>query len=246
MILAIVGFFAFGPVMLGISAALGAAVGWLVDNSLLPLVSIIVEPAKVLFLNNAINHGVFTPLGAAEVTEKGKSILFMIETNPGPGLGLLLAFFLFGPRALRPSVPAAMIIQFLGGIHEIYVPYVLMKPRLILSVIAGGAAGVSTFMVTGAGLVAAPAPGSIFAYMAVTPKGGWFGALLGIVIATAVTFVVASALLGFGRNEPKEEEEDTETEAELEAARARTAENKAASKNQTPATVNREATPREA
>ncbi|GAA1026458.1 hypothetical protein GCM10009557_04250 [Virgisporangium ochraceum] len=120
-----------------------------------------------------------------------------------------------------------------------------MKPRLILAMIAGGAAGVSTFMVTGSGLVAAPAPGSIFAYLAVTPKGGLFGVLLGIVIATAVTFVAASALLGFGRNEPAEEDE-VEAEAELEAARARTAENKAASKNQAPAAVNREATPREA
>jgi PTS system mannitol-specific IIC component len=245
-LMALVGVWAVGPAVSWIADRAEDGVDFLIDNHMLGLVSIIVEPAKVLFLNNAINHGVFTPLGVQQVAENGKSIMFMIESNPGPGLGLLLAFFLFGPRALRPSVPAAMIIQFLGGIHEIYFPYVLMKPRLILAMIAGGAAGVSTFMVTGAGLVSAPAPGSIFAYLAVTPKGGWFGVLLGIVIATAVTFVVASALLGFGRNEPAEEEEAAETEAELEAARARTAENKAASKNQTPATVNREATPREA
>jgi PTS system mannitol-specific IIC component len=108
---------------------------------------------------------------------------------------------LFGPRALRPTVPAAMIVHFLGGIHEIYFPYVLMKPRLILAMIAGGATGVGTFMVTGSGLVATPSPGSIFAYMAVTPKGGYFGVLLGIVLAAAVTFAVASVLLGFGRLE---------------------------------------------
>lgn len=243
--MALLGVWAVGPAVDWIAKRAEDGVDFLIDNHMLGLASIIVEPAKVLFLNNAINHGVFTPLGAAEAESAGKSILFMIETNPGPGLGLLLAFFLFGPRALRPSVPAAMIIQFLGGIHEIYFPYVLMKPRLILAVIAGGAAGVSTFMITGAGLVSAPAPGSIFAYLAVTPKGGWFGVLLGIVIATAVTFAVASALLGFGRNEPAEEEE-ADAEAELEAAQARTAENKATSKNQAPATVNREATPREA
>jgi PTS system mannitol-specific IIC component len=241
--MAIFGQWAIGPTLRSLTTALGNGVDWLVEHHLLPLASIIVEPAKVLFLNNAINQGVFTPLGAAESADAGKSILFMIETNPGPGLGLLLAFFLFGPRALRPSVPAAMIIQFLGGIHEIYFPYVLMKPRLILAMIGGGAAGVSTFMVTGAGLVAAPAPGSIFAYFAVTPKGGWFGVILGIVIACAVTFALASALLGFGRNEPAEEED--EAEAELEEARARVAENKATSKGQ-PAVVNREATPREA
>ena len=126
----------------------------------------------MLFLNNAINHGVLGPLGVAEAAKHGKSILFMLESNPGPGLGLLLAYFFFGPRALRPSVPAAIIIQFLGGIHEIYFPYVLMKPRLILAAIAGGCCGILVFIATGAGLVATPAPGSIFAYAAETPKGG--------------------------------------------------------------------------
>jgi PTS system mannitol-specific IIC component len=159
----------------------------------------------VLFLNNAINHGVLAPLGVAESHSLGKSILFMIESNPGPGLGLLAAYLIFGPRSLRPTVPAAMIVQFLGGIHEIYFPYVLMKPRLILGMIAGGAAGVATFMVTGAGLVATPSPGSIFAYMAVTPKGGYFGVLLGIAISAGVSFFVNSLLLGFGRLESDKE-----------------------------------------
>jgi PTS system mannitol-specific IIC component len=245
-LMALLGVWAVGPAVTWVAERAEDGVNWLIDHHMLGLVSIIVEPAKVLFLNNAINHGIFTPLGASEAEKAGKSILFMIETNPGPGLGLLLAFFLFGPRALRPSVPAAMIIQFLGGIHEIYFPYVLMKPRLILAMIGGGAAGVSTFMVTGAGLVSAPAPGSIFAYAAVTPRGGWFGVFLGVFIAFAVTFGLASALLGFGRNEPAEEDEEAaEAEAELEAARTRVAENKAVSKNR-PAVVNREATPREA
>ena len=131
----------------------------------------------MLFLNNAINHGVLGAARRRRGGRQGKSILFMIESNPGPGLGLLLAYLFFGPRALRPSAPAAIIIQFFGGIHEIYFPYVLMKPRLILAMIAGGAAGVGTFVVTGAGLVATPSPGSIFAYLAVTPKGGYFGVL---------------------------------------------------------------------
>jgi len=250
--MAIFGRWAIGPAVSGAADAAGDGVKWLVDHHMLGLVSVLVEPAKVLFLNNAINHGVFGPLGIIEADgEAGKSILFMIETNPGPGLGLLLAFFLFGPRALRPTVPAAMVIQFLGGIHEIYFPYVLMKPRLIIAVIAGGATGVTTFMITGAGLVATPAPGSIFAYLAETPKGGYFGVLLGVVLAAAVTFAVASLLLGFGRNEPAEDEDDALTpeeraerdQAELDAARRQTAENKAGSKL---AAVNREATPREA
>jgi PTS system mannitol-specific IIC component len=194
-LLAILGYLAIGPIVAVISSAAGDAVDFLVDNTLLPLASIIVEPAKVLFLNNAINHGVLAPLGVAEAAEEGKSILFMIETNPGPGLGLLLAFWFFGPRAIRPSAPGAIIIHFFGGIHEIYFPYVLLRPITILGMIAGGMAGVFTFLITGAGLVATPSPGSIFAYFAVTPKGGLFGVVAGVVVAAAVSFAVNALIL---------------------------------------------------
>jgi PTS system mannitol-specific IIC component len=200
-VMAILGFLAIGPVVETLAAWAGDGVDVLVSNGLLPLVSLIVEPAKVLFLNNAINHGVLGPLGVAEALDEGKSILFMIETNPGPGLGILLAYLLFGPRTLRPTAPGAIIIHFFGGIHEIYFPYVLMNPRLILAAIVGGAAGVFTSVVTGAGLVATPSPGSIFAYMAVTPPTGFVGVLLAIVVATGVSFAVASMLLSFGRAE---------------------------------------------
>ena len=194
-ILAVLGYWAIGPTVAVISNAAGNVVDFLVDKTLLPLASIVVEPAKVLFLNNAINHGVLAPLGVAEAADKGKSILFMIETNPGPGLGLLLAYWFFGPRSIRPSAPGAIIIHFFGGIHEIYFPYVLMRPITILGMIAGGMAGVFTFLVTGAGLVATPSPGSIFAYFAVTPKGGLFVVLLGVTVAAAVSFVVNAVLL---------------------------------------------------
>jgi mannitol PTS system EIICBA or EIICB component len=194
-ILAILAYWAIGPIVAVISAAAGDAVDFLVDNTLLPLASIIVEPAKVLFLNNAINHGVFAPLGVQDVAEEGKSILFMIETNPGPGLGLLLAYWFFGPRVLRPTAPGAIIIHFFGGIHEIYFPYVLMRPILILGMIAGGMAGVFTFLVTGVGLTATPSPGSIFAYLTVTPRGSHVGVLLGVAVAAAVSFAVNSLIL---------------------------------------------------
>jgi PTS system mannitol-specific IIC component len=217
--MALVGVWVIGPVVEHITSWAGNGVNWLISHNLLPLASVLVEPAKVLFLNNAINHGVLSPLAVTQAQETGKSILFMIESNPGPGLGLLVAFLLFGPRSLRPSVPAAIIIQFLGGIHEIYFPYVLMKPRLILATIAGGATGVTTFMITGAGLVATPSPGSIFAYAAVTPKGGWFGVFLGVFLAAAVSFAVASVLLGFGRlksdQEAAAEVDEAATEGQL-------------------------------
>jgi len=200
-IMAILGLLAVGPIVENLAKWAGSGVDALVTAGLLPLVSIIVEPAKVLFLNNAINHGVLGPLGVAQALESGKSILFMIETNPGPGLGILLAVWFFGPRALRPSAPGAIIIHFFGGIHEIYFPYVLANPRLIIAAILGGMSGVATAVVTGAGLVATPSPGSIFAYMAVTPKDGYFGVLLAIAVAAGVSFAVASVLLGFGRAE---------------------------------------------
>ena len=201
LVMAVLGLLAVGPLVETIANAAGQGVDILIDGGLLPLVSIIVEPAKVLFLNNAINHGVLAPLGVAQALETGRSILFMVETNPGPGLGILLAYLFFGPRSLRPSAPGAVIIHFFGGIHEIYFPYVLMNPRLILAAIAGGATGVFTAVITGAGLVATPSPGSIFAYLAVTPRDGYFGVLLAIVAAAGVSFAVASVLLGFGRSE---------------------------------------------
>lgn len=216
---AIAGYVAVGPVVTAITTALGNGVDWLVTNSLLPAVSVLVEPAKVLFLNNAINHGVFGPLGVVDAEAMGKSIMFMIETNPGPGLGILAAFWIAGPKAVRPSVPGAAIIHFLGGIHEIYFPYVLMKPRLIIAAIAGGATGVATFMVTGSGLVATPSPGSIFAWLAVMPRGGFFGPLLGIVLSTIVSAGVGVVLLKAERTAEVPEED-------LEAARAQSRANK--------------------
>ena len=205
LLMAIAGYVAIGPVVTSITTGLGSGVDFLVSNSLLPAASLIVEPAKVLFLNNAINHGVFSPIGVVEAEEIGRSIMFMIETNPGPGMGVLIAFFLAGPRAIRPSVPGAMIIHFLGGIHEIYFPYILMKPRLIIAAIAGGMTGVATFMVTGSGLVATPSPGSIFAWLAVMPRGGFVGPLLGILLSTVVSATVGVLLLKAERTVEVEE-----------------------------------------
>jgi len=215
--MAVLGVQVIGPVVRTITTGAGNGVEWLVNHSLLPFASVLIEPAKVLFLNNAINHGVLGPLGVAQVTQHGKSILFMLESNPGPGLGVLLAYLLFGPKTLRPTVPAAIIIHFLGGIHEIYFPYVLMKPRMILAAIAGGASGILVFLATHAGLVATPSPGSIFAYAAETPRGGWFGVFAGVAIAAGVSFAVGAMLLGFGRPAEKEAREQEAAEAAAEA-----------------------------
>ena len=171
-----------GPVVLHVSNGAGLVVDTLVRNRMLPLAAIIIEPAKVLFLNNALNHGVLAPLGVAAAKETGHAVHFLLETDPGPGLGLLCAFFFAGKGMLKESAPGSMIIHFLGGIHEIYFPYVLAHPVMILSMICGGFCADLWFVISGAGLVATPSPGSIFAYLAVIPPGQHFQVLTGVLI----------------------------------------------------------------
>ncbi len=195
LIAAVAGFFAFGPVITGLSNLFEKGVDFLVDNSLLPLASIIIEPAKVLFLNNALNHGVLTPLGVQQSEETGKSILFLLEANPGPGLGILLAYCFFGRGMAKSTAPGAVIIHFFGGIHEIYFPYVLMKPILLLAAIGGGATGILTLVITGAGLRAPAAPGSIIAVLAQTASDSYVGVILSVILAAAVSFLIASIIL---------------------------------------------------
>jgi PTS system mannitol-specific IIC component len=225
-VFAVIGIYVVGPLTFWLSQGLGQLVNALVQAKLLPLVSIIIEPAKVLFLNNALNHGVLTPLGAEQASETGKSIMFMLESNPGPGLGILTAMLLFGPRAIRPTVPAAMVVHFLGGIHEIYFPYVLLKPILVVAAILGGATGVLWESIFGLGLVAPASPGSIFAWILVSPPDNLALNMIGIVLSAAVAAVAGSFLLGFGRRESA-----TDEAIDLEAAKEKSAENKKASKS---------------
>ncbi len=194
-ILAGVSYYGIGPLVELGTQAMGAGVEWLVSMGVLPLVAILVEPAKVLFLNNAINHGVFTPLGAEEVLEVGKSIYYMIESNPGPGLGLLLAYMFFGKGSAKSSASGAAIIHFFGGIHEMYFPFVLMNPILIVATIAGSASGIFIFSTFGGGLTGPAAPGSIIAEMLMTPSGAYFANILGITVSVVVTFLISAVLL---------------------------------------------------
>lgn len=196
-LLAVFGCLAIEPLCVGIKDVLVVCVDFLVKRSLLPLTSLFVEPAKILFLNNAINHGVFTPLGMDQVAEAGKSIFFLIEANPGPGLGLLLAYSFFGKGAAKSSAPSAVIIHFLGGIHEIYFPYVLMNPLTVLAVMAGGMSGVFINSVFNSGLVSAASPGSIIAILGMCAKDSYIGVILSVVVAAAVSFIIASFILKF-------------------------------------------------
>lgn len=196
MLLAIVGYYAIGPFMSAVLVVLKGGVQVLVNHNLLPLAAIFIEPAKVLFLNNAINHGIFTPIGIEQAAEAGKSIMYMLEANPGPGLGLLLAYWAFSKdKATKDSAPGAIIIHFLGGIHEIYFPYILMNPLVIVGPIAGNICAILFYSITKAGLVGPSAPGSIIAFMSMSPKTSIAITALGVLIAAAVSFLVSSPIV---------------------------------------------------
>jgi len=223
-LLAILAFYVVGPVVTALNNVLAQGVSWVMSAGLLPLANIFIEPAKVLFLNNAINHGILTPLGLEQASEAGQSILFLLEANPGPGIGILIAFMVFGKGTSRSSATGASLIHFFGGIHEIYFPYILMKPTLFLAVIAGGVSGTLTFALLDAGLVAAASPGSIISVLALTARGSYIGVAAGVLVGAVVSFAVASIILRADKSEM--------TDEEFEASKEQTQEEKAASKGQ--------------
>lgn len=196
-ILACLAMYGVAPLVTGMNSVMRAGVDVFVSHGLLPLASIFIEPAKVLFLNNAINHGILSPMGIQQVEETGKSIFFLLEANPGPGLGILLAYCIAGKGNAKSSAPGAVIIHFLGGIHEIYFPYILMNPLLLISVIAGGASGIFCFNLFNVGLTAPASPGSIIAIMMMAEKHSYFGLIVGVAVAALVSFAISVPILKF-------------------------------------------------
>lgn len=196
-ILALIAMLGITPLVSGLSTAMRIGVNFFVEHGLLPLASLFIEPAKVLFLNNAINHGILSPMGIQQIQEAGKSIFFLLEANPGPGLGILLAYCIAGKGSAKSSAPGAVIIHFFGGIHEIYFPYILMNPLLLLAVIAGGASGIFVFNMFGAGLTSAASPGSILAILLMTERHSYLGVILGVLVATVVSLAIALPILKF-------------------------------------------------
>lgn len=191
MLLAIAGYLLIGGIVEGLSNALGSGVNWMLRHKMNPLLSLIVDPAKVVFLNNAVNHGIMTPLGIQQAAEMGHSMLFLVDPNPGPGLGILLACWVFGKGMTKQSAPGAVVIQLFGGIHEIYFPYVLARPLLLLPVIIGNICALSFFTLTDFGLVAPASPGSLISIILMSPKGRTLIGLLGVFIATAISFLLS-------------------------------------------------------
>lgn len=206
MLLAMLGYILIGPIMSGILSVLSAGVTVLINHNLLPVVAVFVEPAKVLFLNNALNHGVFTPIATAQAAEAGKSVMYMLETNPGPGLGVLLAYMFFcKDKTTKDSAPGAVIIHFLGGIHEIYFPYVLMNPLVIIAPILGNMAAIFWYTVTDCGLVGPASPGSIIAYLMMAQGTDMLKVIAGVLIAGGVSFAIASPIVKMAEGKSLEE-----------------------------------------
>ena len=224
LIMAVIGYYLIGPFMGVILGALSAGVNVLVTHGILPLVTVFVEPAKILFLNNAINHGIFSPLGAEQIAETGKSVFYMIEANPGAGAGILLAYMFFSKdKKTKGSAPGALIIHLFGGIHEIYFPYVLMNPLLLLAAIGGSLAAMTYYTIFDLGLSGPASPGSIIAFLLMAPKGSTLAVLLGVVIAAVVSFVIAIPIIRLAGNKH---------EGSLEDASAKMKDMKAASKGE--------------
>nr|WP_302595434.1 PTS mannitol transporter subunit IICBA [uncultured Cellulosilyticum sp.] len=213
MLLAIIGFYGVGPAVSTVTDVLKTGVEIVVNKGLLPLSAIFIEPAKVLFLNNAINHGIIGPIGIEQAQQAGQSIMFLLESNPGPGLGVLLAYCIYSKGNMKQSAPGAAIIHALGGIHEIYFPYVLANPLLLIAPIAGSAAGILVFSILKVGLVATPSPGSVLAILALAPKGEMLSVLLGIAVSTVVSLLVAAPIVrkaAKGMSDEKETNESVE------------------------------------
>ena len=195
LLLAIAGYLLIGGIVEGLSDALGAGVNWMLKHKLNPLLSLIVDPAKVVFLNNAVNHGIMTPLGIQQAAEMGHSMLFLVDPNPGPGLGILLACWVFGKGMTKQSAPGAAVIQLFGGIHEIYFPYVLARPMLLLPIIIGNVCALSFFTLTDFGLVAPASPGSLISIILMSPRGRTLIGILGVFIATAISFLLSIPII---------------------------------------------------
>lgn len=206
------------PLVNVLNQAMSIGVGFFVEHGLLPLTSVFIEPAKVLFLNNALNHGILSPMGIQQVEEMGKSVFFLLESNPGPGLGILLAYCIAGKGSAKSSAPGAVIIHFFGGIHEIFFPYILMNPLLLLATIAGGASGIFVFTLMDVGLTAPASPGSIFAVLMMAERHSYAGLILGVVVATAVSLVIALPILKFmGKDTDLEEAQRKKDEMKRQA-----------------------------
>ena len=194
-ILAIIGLVIIGPSIIIVDKIMNKGVYFIIRNGLLALLAIFIEPIKVLFLNNVMNHGIINIIAMDQITEYGKSILYLLEANPGPGLGVILSYYIYSKGVMKQFVPSAAIIQFFGGIHEIYFPYILLNPQLLIAAIIGNTVSIMIFLIFNTGLISLASPGSIFSIMMLSYKGDILKNLLGVFGGAIVSFFIATILL---------------------------------------------------
>ena len=184
---ALVAYIGLAPFIHALTQVLMMGVNALWERNLVCLVSLVIEPCKVFFLNNCINHGILLPLAIQQAGETGTSILFLLESNPGPGFGVLLALWLC-QRKRRKEYAAYLFVEGIGGIHELYFPVVLSNLILLIPLIAGGMTGSFLFSVLGVTADGAISPGSILTVLLMTGRKA----------PLAVLCVAASALVSMG------------------------------------------------
>lgn len=194
-LLMVAGYMVIMPVFDAILSVISAGVQWTIDNNLLPFTSIFVQPAQILFLNNAVNHGIMVPLGVEQAAQTGKSILFLVEANGGAFSGLLLAYCIFAKGEDRSSAYSALPIMVFGGIGEVAYPYALMHPTTLLGPIAGNIAALFILQIFNGGTVAAVSPGSIIALILMSPKDSMIVNVIAYVAATGIACVIAGFFL---------------------------------------------------
>lgn len=206
-IMALLAFYLVAPAIAVCVHVLLSGIDYLIGHKLIWLVSIVIEPAKVFFLNNSINHGILIPLGMQQAEQVGESMLFLLEANPGPGLGILAALYL-ERKEKRKEYAASMFVEFVGGIHEIYFPEIISNMWLLLALISGGAAGNLCFMILHGAANGVVSPGSIFAVLLVCSQNRILAVLIGIAVSVAVSAAVAVLILKWQRKPLKILESD--------------------------------------
>lgn len=201
-IFAMLSYFIMAPILVGVDTFLLKGISELIEIHMLPLASVLIEPAKVFFLNNNMNHGILVPIGMEQIQTTGKSILFLIETNPGPGMGILMTYYILKKRD-KKEIGSYFIVESLGGIHEVYFPYVLENLKLILAVIVGGMSGILCFSIFDVGVVGPVSPGSMLTIFLMTRRESFLGIFLGIIVSAIVTCIIALIILMIEKREKK-------------------------------------------
>ena len=193
--LAILGYLIIGPVVNAIIAFLTAGINFLIAKKLIPLLAVFMCPAQVLFLNNAVNHGIISPIAFAQAQEAGKSLMFLLDSNCGPLLGTLCSIAVFGKGKAKETAPMAMFIAGIAGIGEVYFPFVLANPIMIFATMGGLATSLLLLVVLGGGLVGMPSPGSLINIALMTPKDAAVANVLAIGAGFAVALLIGSFIL---------------------------------------------------